>query len=251
MKKNFILTNIINVSKSQKENNYFTNDYANKTGVIIKTLFLLLISLFSGILSFRLIFNLSIFFNPLKSAFFCISCSTGLCIGLLIYSGFAKYNGLRTVSIVYALFQGILLGSVFVVMDVKNFILLPVFMFALICVCFVFVLMNVLYSFNIIKVNSRLLTFLITLTVFVFSTWTINIFIDNPVLSNLITFGTIVLASLHLVQNFQAVEYLTRLKLNKKYEWPLAFSFHVIFISLFTDFLLLLLEHTRIRDKRI
>ncbi|MDV3197764.1 MAG: hypothetical protein Q8879_01670, partial [Candidatus Phytoplasma australasiaticum] len=64
MKKNFVLTNIINVSKSQKENNYFTNDYANKTGVIIKTLFLILISLFSGIFSFRLIFNLSIFFNP-------------------------------------------------------------------------------------------------------------------------------------------------------------------------------------------
>ncbi|MDV3143481.1 MAG: Bax inhibitor-1/YccA family protein [Candidatus Phytoplasma australasiaticum] len=251
MKKNFVLTNIINVSKSQKENNYFTNDYANKTGVIIKTLFLLLISLFSGIFSFRLIFNLSIFFNPLKIAFFCISCSTALCIGLLFYSCFAKYNSLRTVSILYSLFEGILLGSAFVVMDVNNFILLPVFMFALICVCFIFVLMNVLYSFNIIKVNSRLLTFLIIFTVFVFSTWTINIFMGNTVLSILAIFGTIVLASLNLVQNFQEVEYLTRLKLDKKYEWPLAFSFHIIFISLFTDFLRLLLEYTRIRDKRI
>nr|QOX89403.1 Bax inhibitor-1/YccA family protein ['Parthenium hysterophorus' phyllody phytoplasma] len=170
---------------------------------------------------------------------------------IAFYSCFAKYNSLRTVSILYALFEGILLGSAFVVMDVNNFILLPVFMFALICVCFIFVLMNVLYSFNIIKVNSRLLTFLIILTVFVFSTWTINIFMDNTVLSTLAIFGTIVLASLNLVQNFQEVEYLTRLKLDKKYEWPLAFSFHIIFISLFTDFLLLLLEYTRIRDKRI
>ncbi|MDV3202327.1 MAG: hypothetical protein Q8887_02745, partial [Candidatus Phytoplasma australasiaticum] len=40
------------------------------------------------------------------------------------------------------LFEGILLGSAFVVMDVNNFILLPVFMFALICVCFIFVLNN-------------------------------------------------------------------------------------------------------------
>ncbi|MDV3199586.1 MAG: Bax inhibitor-1/YccA family protein, partial [Candidatus Phytoplasma australasiaticum] len=233
-KKNFILANMINVSKSQKENNYFTNYYANRTGVVIKTLFLLLISFCFGILSFYFISNSSIFFNPVKFSVFVLSSSTIVCIGLIIYGSFAKYNSLRAVSIAYALFEGISIGSLFVIMDVTNFSLLPVFMVALICVCFVFVLMNFLYSCNILIVNSKFTIFFIILFMFVCSMCFINIFIKNSMVSILVALGTIVLASLNLIQNFQEVEYLTRFKLDKKYEWPLAFSFHIILISLFT-----------------
>ncbi|UQV27178.1 Bax inhibitor-1/YccA family protein [Candidatus Phytoplasma asiaticum] len=241
--KNFILTNIINVSKTQMKNNYFTSDYSTRLGIVIKTLFLLMISLFSGLSYF---YFLSIFSVPIQLSVSFLSISIlsffGIILGLAFYSGFVKYNSLKKVSILSALFQGMFMGSFFRLVNINYSGLLFILAFALMCVCVLFVFMNLLYSLGVVKVNYKLKFFLIILTILLMFFVSINAFINNSFLGFLISIVSILIGSLELSRNFAAVECLIKKRLDKQYEWALAFSFHIILIHLFLDFVVLLLR---------
>ncbi|MDV3166297.1 MAG: Bax inhibitor-1/YccA family protein ['Waltheria sp.' little leaf phytoplasma] len=239
--KNFILTNIINVSRTQMKNNYFTNDYSNRLGIVIKTLFLLMISLCSGLSYFYL---LSIFSVPiqLNVSFLSILSAFSINLGLVFYSGFVKYNSLKTVSILYAFFQGIFMGSFFNTVNINYSGLSSILTFALICVCVLFLFMNLLYSLGVVKVNYKLKFFIIMLTILLMVFASINIFMKSSFLGFIISIVSIFIGSLELSRNFAAVERLVQKRLDKKYEWALAFSFHIILINLFLDFVILLLR---------
>ncbi|MDO8064337.1 Bax inhibitor-1/YccA family membrane protein [Candidatus Phytoplasma bonamiae] len=248
--KNFILTNVINVSKSQMKNSYFIADYSTRIGIAIKTLFLLMVSLFTGIFYFRFLSLFSLA-NQLQLAFASIAFMFVVGFFLILYSGFSKYTtNLRTVSILYALCQGIFVGSFFNVINIVYSNVLPIFMFALICICFLFVFMNFLYSLGFVQVNSQLKIFLIILSVCLIFFVNINLFIQNNFLGFIISIISIVVGSLELARNFAAVDFLVQNRLDAKYEWPLAFSFHMILINLFIDFIILLLRFMDFRDNK-
>ncbi|MDO8057197.1 Bax inhibitor-1/YccA family membrane protein [Candidatus Phytoplasma gossypii] len=247
--KNFILTNIINVSKTQMKNNYFTNDYSNRLGIVIKTLFLLMISLCSGLSYF---YFLSIFSVPiqLNLSFVSLLSAFSISLGLAFYSGFFKYKSLKKVSILYALFQGIFMGSFFSVVNINYSGLLYILAFALICVCVLFVFMNLLYSLGVVKVNYKLKFFLIILIILLMFLASINVFIQSSFLGFVISIVSIFIGSLELSRNFAAVECLIQKRLDKKYEWALAFSFHIILINLFLDFVILLLRFINYQENK-
>ncbi|MDV3189101.1 MAG: Bax inhibitor-1/YccA family protein, partial [Pigeon pea little leaf phytoplasma] len=245
--KNFILTNVINSSKSQMKNSYFIVDYSTRLGIAIKTLFLLMVSLFAGIFYFRFlsIFSLN---NQLQLAFASIVSMSVIGFFLVLYSCLSKHiTNLRTVSILYALCQGIFVGSFCDAINIIYSNVLPIFMFALVCVCFVFVFMNLLYSLGFVKVNFKLKIFLIMLSVCLMFFVNINFFMRNSFLGFIISIISILIGSLELARNFAAVEYLVQNRLDVKYEWPLAFSFHMILINLFIDFVILLLRFMNFR----
>lgn len=208
------------------------------SNVAFKTVLLVLITAFTA------------FYTIYKIPF-----STGLLIGAMIIGFIAAIIGSRSIrlapffSILYAACEGVVLGTITVVLEYSY----PGIAFtAVSTTLIVLFIMMLLYSTNIIKVGQTFASFMvvalisiIVMSVFMLLTGLIGGSSINPGLYLGVAILSTIIAALYLFLDFEHIKRSVELGLDERYSWVLALGLMVSLVWLYIEILRLLAIFSR------
>ena len=225
---------------------------ASYQGIFFKTLTLLLSAVGSGFL----------FIYALANGMISESSALAYLIGSIFVGFIAVLIGSRSVNlampmgIIYALAEGILLGTITAMVELYA----PgIAMTALIGTAAIFTVMLFLYSSRIIRVTTRfrrivygsLIAALLMLIIFGILSWTAPSFIASiysPGLALLVTGVLIVLGAFMLTLDFERAEAIVSGEYDKRFEWMVAIGLMVTIVWIYIEllrFLIILTSRNR------
>ncbi len=242
------------VFRSLEKTQYYESagELSSYRGITFKTLILLLTAVASGFL----------FINAVGSGTIPVESMFGFLIGAMIIGLIAVLIGTRSVNlampmgVVYALSEGILLGTITALAEAYA----PgIALSALLGTASIFTVMLFLYSSRIIRVTSRmrrviygaLLGMLLFMVLFGILSWVSPVFISsmyNTGLALLVTGVLIVLGAFMLALDFERAEAIVSGGYEKRFEWLVAIGLMVTIVWLYIEilrFLLILTSRNR------
>ncbi|WP_334331097.1 Bax inhibitor-1/YccA family membrane protein [Candidatus Phytoplasma prunorum] len=253
MNKNIILNDVVNgcVNKKSIISTYKNN--VSRKSIALKTIMLLVVTILSTMITFFLFNGARFVPNQLK-----IQENTNI-ITLILYilpiisfllimsSRFLPVQTTKFIATTYSILEGIFFGTLFCFLNVvysNVFMLISIDFLSVLCL---FIIMNLAFYNNIIKVNKKFVTFIVTSMILIFILDLIILFTGilgngvSPLFGALVSIIAIIISTLSLAMDFQYADYIVEQNISKDYEWKVALGFQITLIYIFIRILQLMM----------
>lgn len=234
---NFRNSNIV-LNKAMKADEYLEEDRATYAGVTKKTMFFLLLTLVGAAIGI-----LSLLFAP--EIFLVLVIASGISTFILGLISFFSVNACKVTGSLYCIFEGILVGTVsFLVSQYLEGAVTA----AILATLAVFAVVTLLFTSNIIKVNSGFVKFLLIFAISFIVAQGLFFLVSllmgieyNMGLVLLFSGLSVFLATLYLFFDLEHIRQVVEGGREKKYEWYVSFGLAYTVIWLYFEILRIVL----------
>ncbi|CAP18196.1 conserved hypothetical protein [Candidatus Phytoplasma mali] len=267
MNKNIILNDVLNSVNTKKSISISKNNVSRKS-IALKTITLLLVTIATTIITFFL-FNGGLTVQPAKitalndrkvSIILILFVLPIISFILIIGSRFLPVQMVKYVAMTYSIFEGMFFGVLFCLLNIVYDNVLMLVAIDLLSVSILFILMNLAFYNNIIKVTKKFVIFimismfmivlfdLIILFSRVYSGYSIKQM--NPFLGAFVSIFAIIIGTLSLAMDFKYAEQIIQQNISKEYEWQVALGFQITLIYIFIRILELMYYAGLFRERK-